>query len=205
MTLVNCYATLAQVKAELGITTSTHDSTLDVSINAASRQIDGWCGWRFWQDASVVDRQFRADNPRYVCIPEGISTTTGLVVKIDEDGDGTFETTLTISTDFILEPLNAADMVPVWPFTEILLADNYYFPRLSNGRPGVQVTAKFGWPAVPDDVTKACLIQAAQLFKAKDTAFDVADFGQEGPIRVGQPMNKLARGLLAPYRKAVVG
>lgn len=206
MTVTNGYCTLAQLKAEvLPATSSTFDSQLEASINAASRQIDGWCGWRFWQDSTVVDRQFRADDSCYVCIPEGISTTTGLVVKTDEDGDGTFETTLTISTDFILEPLNAADMVPVWPYTEILAVGNFYFPQLWNGRPGVQVSAKFGWPAVPDDVTKACLIQAAQLFKAKDTAFDVADFGQEGPIRVGQPLNKLARGLLAPYRKATVG
>lgn len=213
MTLVNCYATLAQVKAELNITTTTHDTTLDIAINGASRQIDGHCGWRFWQDGSVVAREFYALNYRCCDLlfqPEstdgaGISTTTGLIVKIDEDGDGTFETTLAITTDFILKPLNAADRVPVWPYTEVYLADNYRFPCLANGRPGVQVTAKFGWPAVPDDVTKACLIQAAQLFKAKDTAFDVADFGQEGPIRVGQPMNKLARGLLAPYRKVAVG
>lgn len=201
---MNCYATLAQVKADLSLGVNTdHDTELDVAINAASRHIDGYTGWRFWQDASVVDRQYRAEDPRYVCVPEGISTTTGLVVKIDDDGDGTFETTLTINTDFILEPLNAADMVPVWPYTEILLADNYFFPRPYNGRPGVQVTAKFGWSAVPDDVTKACIILAHDFYKARDTPFGVAGDASIGFLRVGQ--NRTASMLLAPYKKPSIG
>lgn len=169
------------------------------------------CGWRFWQDSSVATREFYALDYRCCDLlfqPEstdgaGISTTTGLVVKIDEDGDGTFETTLTISTDFILKPLNAADRVPVWPYTEIYLADNYRFPCLSNGRPGVQVTAKFGWPAVPDDVTTATLMLAADLHKSKDTQFGVAGTNDYGFVRMSK--NNLAMALLAPYMKASVG
>jgi hypothetical protein len=52
-----------------------------------------------------------------------------------------------------------------------------------DGRPTVQVTAKFGWPAVPDDVTKACLVQAGQLHKAKDTPFGVAGVSDMGVLR----------------------
>lgn len=203
MAITNGYATDAQLKAALGATNDDQLAQRELSIEAASRQLDGWCGRRFWVDATAVDRQFWADDPR--CLPvDDISSTTGLVVKIDTDGDGTFETTLTIATDFILLPANAADEVPVWPYTEVWLADNYYWPRLSNGRPGVQVTAKFGWPAVPDDIEKACIIQATQLFKAKDAAFGVADF-DGGAMRITAGLHPTAKALAAPYRKAPVG
>ena len=204
MALTNAYATLAEFKSELGGQGSTHDSELEAALNAASRSIDGYTGWPhgFWQDSTVAVRTFRADS-RYCClIPEGISTTTGLIVKLDDDGDGTFETTLTINTDFILEPLNAAVNVPVWPYTEIVAVDNYSF-QSGYGRPGVQVTAKFGWPAVPDDVEKACIVLAHDLFKMKDAPFGVAGIADMGVLRVTQ--NKTVSMLLAPYRRPSVG
>lgn len=206
MTITNGYCTLPQLKGELGLQVSNtnNDTELELAINAASRQIDGYTGWRFWQDGTVVAREYFADSHTCVCVPEGISTVTGLIVKIDEDGDGTFETTLTISTDFFLAPVNAGDNVPAWPYTEIILADNYSFPLLANRRPGVQVTAKFGWPAVPDDVTKACIVLAHDLFKSKDAPFGVAGIADTGVMRVGQ-MRADLRGLLAQYRKPSVG
>lgn len=177
---------------------------MEQSINAASREIDGWCGRRFWQDSTVAAREFYADDAR-CCHVDDISTVTGLVVKIDEDADGTFETTLTITTDFVLLPSNAADESPARPYTEIRLVDNYSFPVPGNGRPGVQVTAKFGWPAVPDDVTKACLVQATDLFKAKDAVFAIAGGAELGQLRVTSGLNRIAKALLAPYRLPAVG
>lgn len=214
MAITRGYATLAQLRSEIGNYESSDtadDSKLELAVEAASRQIDAYCGQRFWQDDSVAIREFYADSKRccYVDTDKaaGISTTTGLIVKIDDDGDGTFETTLTIATDFILLPRNAEDEdTPDRPYTEVWLADNYYFPLLSNGRPGVQVTAKFGWAAVPDDVEKACLIQAEMLFKVKDAPFGVASFGMEGnALRVRSKLHPLAEGLLADYRKPAVG
>lgn len=201
--LTNAYCTLAQLKAEvLPATSSTFDSQLEASINAASRQIDGWCGWRFWQDASVVAREFRADDPRYCCIPEGISTTTGLIVKIDDDGDGTFETTLTVNTDFYLAPLNADGDGRGW--SELVLANNYGFPVLANGRPGVQVTARFGWPTVPDVVVEATINQAILLYKSKDSAFGAAAL-PDGTAVFTPALNKTTKALLAGVRVEPVG
>jgi hypothetical protein len=205
--LTNAYCTLPQVKRTLGISDTLDDDLIELNINAASRQIDGHCGRRFWQDGTVQDRQFWADDPSclYVSGMDGdISTVTGLVVKTDDDGDGTFETTLTIATDFILLPANAADRTPVWPYEEIRLVGNYSFPRLSNGRPGVQVTAKFGWPAVPDDVEEACIRQAAQLYEAKNAVLGAVALGETAGMRVGRGMNPFAESLLAPYRLASI-
>lgn len=209
MAVTNGYCTLAQVRAELGgvyaVADTSDDTMIELSIEAASRQIDGYCDRRFWQDSTVVAREYHAFSPLSV-ETDDISTTTGLVVKIDDDGDGTFETTLTISTDFLVLPVNAGDEAPVRPYTEIILVDNYQFPRPSNGRPGVQVTAKFGWPAVPDNVEKACIIQAIQLFKAKDAAFGIATFGDVGGgLRVHAGLNPIAKALVEQFAKPSVG
>lgn len=209
MAITNGYATLAQVRKELGGTYAVadvdDDTMIELSIEAASRQIDGHCGRRFWQDPTVKTREYHAYSG-YCVEVDDISTTTALVVKTDETADGTFGTTLTISTDFLLMPLNAADQVPVQPYTEIHVTDNYYLPRPSNGRPGVQVTAQFGWPAVPDNVEKACIIQAVQLFKAKDAAFGVASFGEMGGgMRVHAGLNPIAKALVAQYAHPAVG
>lgn len=207
------YATVAELKSELGIGDIADDDEITLAISAASRQVEGFCGRRFWQDAAVVTREFYADSPRCVDLldqpEEGpsteISTTTGLIVKIDEDGDGTFETTLTIATDFILLPRNAA--ADIRGFSEIWLADNFHFPRLSNGRPGVQATAKFGWPAVPDPVKRATLRQAGLLFKSKDAVFGAMALGESTALFLRDTLDKTAKGLLmaANLQKAVVG
>lgn len=205
------YCTTAEVKARLNITDATDDSIIGSAISGASRQIDGWCGRSFWQDATVVAREFYADSPTCLDLLDQpgeqpareVSTVTGLIVKTDGDGDGTFETTLTISTDFLLMPRNAAD--DGRGFSEIHLVGSGSFPRLSNGRAGVQITARFGWPAVPDDVNEACMIQAAQLFKMKDAAFGIASFGDGSAMRVGRNLNEQAKALLAPYQIVPVG
>ena len=203
MAISNGYTTLALLKAELGIptATTTYDTKAEQAVEAASRQIDGHCGRRFWQDGSVVVREFYADNFQE-CFTDDISTTTGLIVKTDSNQDGTYATTLTISTNFIVLPTNAGDRSPVWPYEMLRIVDGTSaFTVEDFGRPGVQVTAKFGWPAVPTDIAKACLIQATQLFKASDAVFGGMSFGDGGFMRVRSDLTPMAVGLLAPYCK----
>lgn len=201
--LTNAYTTTDRLKAELNETAERNELRYIAAINAASRQIDGFCGRRFWQDTAVVDRQYYAYSDRVACVDD-ISTTTGLVVKLDVDDDGTFETTLTISTHFLLQPLNAADGYPVRPYNDIWLTDDspQWFPRSSSGRPGLQVTAKFGWPAVPDDVEMACLIQAKGLYKAAATqTTGFQGVGVDGLVVRTPPLDYTAQMLLMPYRR----
>lgn len=196
MALVNAYCTLAEAKADQSITDSISDTILDYAINAASRQIDGHTGRRFWQDGTVVNRTYWAEDSGW-CVVDDISTTTGLVVKSDDDLDGVYETTLTITTDFILTPRNAALDVPVRPFECIQTVTGAKFAV--GDRPGVQVSAKFGWPAVPDDVRKACIIQSWQLAKSSSAPFGVISFGDTGFMQMRAPMNPQAAALLEPY------
>jgi len=196
MTLTNCYCTVAEAKADQSISDTISDTVLDVAINAASRQIDGYCARRFWQDGTVVARTYFPDD-NLTCVVDDISTTTGLVVKTDDSMDGTFATTLTITTGFILTPSNAAAMVPVHPYETVLAVSGFTFAV--GDRPSVQVTAKFGWPAVPDDVKKACIIQSWQLAKSQAAPFGVLSFGDAGFMQLQRGMHPQAAILLEPY------
>jgi hypothetical protein len=205
MALTNCYAALDDLQRELNISDSYSDIKLEAALSAASRQIDGYCGRFFYQDATVEVRTYHPDDYSMLEVDD-ISTTTGLIVKVDNDDDGTFETTLTIATNFILTPTNAEVSWPVQPYTGIRIVDSGVssFPIHTSGRPSVQITAKFGWPAVPDDVFKACLIQAAQLYKSSDAVFGGLNF-DTGIFRVRGPINPMAEALLERYCKGRVG
>lgn len=205
MAITNGYAALDDIKLELGISDSLSDTKLELAISAASRQIDGYCQRFFYQDSAVTERTYYPDD--YLSLEvDDISTTTGLIVKVDNNDDGTFETTLTINTNFILTPTNAADEYPIRPYTGIRIVDSGLssFPVYSSGRPSVSVTAKFGWPAVPEDVEKACLIQSAQLFKSSDAVFGGLNF-DTGVFRVRGTLNPMAEALLERYAKPRVG
>ena len=204
MAITNGYTDLPTFKAAMGIESSdtTDDTALETSIETASRQIEAHCGKgrKFWQDATVVARSYYPDNARTLCVDD-ISTTTGLIVKLDDGDDATYSTTLTINTDFILLPLNAAAEYPVQPWTQIRLLDGVTsgFTRLSSGRPYVQVTAQFGWSAVPNAVARACIVQARSIFKSEDTTFGFVQAGIDGqPLRVPN-LHPMAKAQLEPF------
>jgi hypothetical protein len=198
------YCDLDELKSELGITDTDDDTKLTRAIAAASRQIDQYCGRRFWQDPDPVARRFRPDSAGVVYVDD-ISTSDDLIVAVDDSATGVYGTTLTVDSDFFLEPFNASSSIPVRPYEEIHIGDTSqaYFPSFRNA--SVQITARWGWPAVPDDICKATCLQAAQLFKSKDAVFGVAAFGEFGPLRVRSALNPIAEGLIAPYAKPAVG
>lgn len=206
MSITNGYASLDQLKAEVGIsTTDTKDDTrLEIAVASASRQIDAYCGRRFWQDSTVQVRYFHAYDPYCVDVAD-ISTTTGLIVAIDTAATGTWSTTLTINTDFVLTPENAAAEVPVWPYTGLELVDGSYAPTRSDSyrRASVKITAKFGWPAVPDAVMKACLVQSTLLFKSSDAWSGGLQLSPEfgGVMRIRERLHPMAAGLVEEFVK----
>lgn len=198
------YCTTEAVKALLGqdANDTENEARIEAAITAASRQIDDHCGKgrKFFQDAAVVNRSYWPIDRDHLFVDD-ISTTVGLVVKVDDDDDGTFETTLTISSDFIVEPVNAAAETPVRPYTRIRLLDGTLtgWQRLSSGRPYVQVTAKFGWPAIPDAIERACALQAINIYKSSDM-FDAAiQLASVGAGLSMPTMNRQAVYLLAGY------
>lgn len=206
MALTHCYATLRQLASSVGIPDGDplDDPKLEDALNAASRQIDGWCGQRFWQDDTVTTRYFTAEDG-VIDLTEGgiagISTSTGLIVATDDAGALTYGTTWA-STDYRLLPLHASDAGQPWTVLGPSPVGRYAFPYDSSS---VKITAKFGWATVPDDVERACVILATDLFKAKDAVFGVAGMSDLGALRVPSGINRMAKSLLAPYRLPAVG
>lgn len=206
MALTNAYCTLAEVREHLGDGSSVLTTALlERAINASSRAIDRYCGRRFWLDAAVAVRTYRPDSLASTYVDD-IGTATGLIVKTGTDGT-TFPTTWA-STDFVLEPRNAGivgsgSTADAHAFWEIVAIAGRTFSQHAY-RPTLQVTARFGWSAVPPDVSEACILKAVSLFKRKDAPFGVAGFDQFGAVRVGRSDPGVME-LLGPFRHPVVG
>lgn len=207
MAITNGYATLAEVKDLLEITATADDTLLELAVEAASRQIDELTDRRFWQDASAVARTFtfvrRGDvnrPPADVLQVPDISTSTGLIVKTDDNDDGTFETTWTLTTDFVLLPLNADKEAPIEPWTAIRVANdgNKDFPSTHGS---VEITARYGWPAVPTPVKQATLLQAARVFTRKHSPQGIAGFADQPPILMPTRPDPDVVALIRKYRR----
>lgn len=198
MTITNGYCTLAELKQVLRVTDTVDDVLFSARINEASRVIDDYCNRRFFADTTATARLFVASESTSVLVDD-ISTATGLVVKSDSAGDGTYATTLT-AADFQAEPLNAISRGV--PITMIRTTASGYLSTTA-APAGVQVTAKWGWPAVPEPVQSACVILAGRLVKRGDSLLGVAGFGDLGAITV-RSIDPDVQRMLAPYRVLVV-
>lgn len=207
MAITNGYCTLAQLKSYIdqgGNVTlgSGDDSELEFAINSASRSIDSWCNRRFYVDGAVSARVFVAESTTRLKVDD-FSTSTGLVVKTDSTGNGTFDRTWT-AADYQLHPLNGVvEGIEGWPYWIIEAIDAEAFPVDRRAR--VQVTAKWGWAAVPDPVLQACLVQSLANFKRKDAPFGVIGFDElTGAVRAGGALESAAQTHLAPYRRGEI-
>jgi hypothetical protein len=158
---------------------------LERALNSASRAVDHYTGRRFWADAATSVRTYNGSGTP-VLIVDDISDRASVSVKVGYDG-ATFTETRTAGVDFILEPRNAdASTGQAFAFWQLRGIQGRYWPRLDFFGPTVQVTAKFGWSAVPPEVNEATLLKAASLFKRKDAPFAVAGFGEFGVVRIGR-------------------
>ena len=192
------YVALSELKSALGITGSTDDDFLNLAIDSAEESIDDLCGRVFTAAGSASARTYRAQP--YLAVTDDISTLTGLVVKTDTSGDGTFDTTWA-STDIQAEPLN--NLVKGRSVNNLRAVGSYTFPVYGDGLASVEVTAKWGWPAVPDSIKQATLMLASRLYSRKASPMGVIGVGDFGPVRVSRADPDIAH-LLMDYRRAGV-
>jgi hypothetical protein len=197
--MANLYAQLDDLKSLLRIPASdtVDDAQLTRSIEAASRRIDGVCDRVFYQEPTATARVYDATNLASVSIDD-VSTLDGFVVKVDDGFD--YATTLVLNVDFRVEPLNNLSKgLPVYRLVSL----SGIFPR-STVRPGVQVTARWGWPSVPTAITEATLLMAGRLFKRGDSLLGVAGFTDMGVITV-RGVDPDVDHLIQPFRRMAVG
>lgn len=192
------YCTLSELKQALRITDQMDDSLLATSIDAASRWIDGWCERTFTVASGTATRDFVPSGrfePLYIDDATSIAS-----VKIDDDLDYSFGTTLRAGLDYQLEPVNGRADGLVLPYYRIVPVEDGYWP-VWEGRATVRVEGTFGWAAVPDAVNTACIFQAARIYTRFASPAGVVSFGDMGAVRVSRMLDPEVEALLSPYRR----
>ena len=212
----NEYATLTDIKATLTLTGETFaDADLRLGLTAASRAIDNICERRFWLDTDATTVRYytptRRDARRILEIDDLV---TFAALDTDNDGDGVFENSWTLYTDFVLEPLNGAEDGLPYTLIRALPQGTHMFPGGPRGiMPGgviprsVRVTGQFGWSSVPDEIQQATVILAGRLTRrSREAPFGLIGFAME----TGTNVASLSRTdpdvmmLLAPFRRHLV-
>lgn len=194
MALGDNYATLEELKTRLEITRDSDDTRLAAALTAASRGVEKYCGRQFNTAGSATARKYRPDAP-FITKVDDFQTISAL--KTDDGNTGT-ATTVWASTDYELYPLNGVvDGEPGWPSWTIESVLGRIFPHYR--RATVEVTAVWGWAAVPAAVKESCLIAAEEIFKLRDTPFGIGGYGDFGVIRVRD--NPFTARMLSPYRR----
>lgn len=180
--MANDYADLATFKQMLKVEDddASRDDLMARALTTASRSIDKATGQRFWLDPEPVARTYRLAG-RTVCeadgdvlLVDGIGTVDGLLV---ESGSGD---TWTPVTGYETTPDNA--LLNGRPVTGLLRVGGDW----GYGTTRIRVTARFGWPAVPDDIATAALIQASRLYKRKDSPEGVTGSAEWGVVRLSR-------------------
>jgi hypothetical protein len=129
------YATIGDIKGVLGITSTTDDTVIRKIAEAASRAIDQYCNRYFYTETAT--KYFQGSNSPLRLAPDLLSVTT---LKTDEDGDATFENTLTVTTDYLLKPFNT------FPKTQIILSDDSNYGSFGSGsKRGVEIAGIWGY------------------------------------------------------------
>lgn len=164
------YLTVDELGAYTGADDGVDDAELAHAITAASRAIDQLTNRQFGKVAAEL-RTYTA-RPDYqggywAVDVDDYMTAVGLVVAVDGNTVATFDKA----------PLTAAQKGRPWTRV-VFTADSEYSPATHPYK--VDVTAQWGWTAVPAAVAAACKVQAARFFKRRDAPFGVAGSPDQG-------------------------
>ena len=193
MAITNGYCTLAQIKSAVGINDSVDDALLEMAVESASRQIDSYTE-RIFYDGGTATRIFTPlDN--FVCATDDFRTLTR--IRTSEDGE-TYDTEWD-STDWQEEPLNRIAGGIETAFTQVRAVKDYLFPT-RGGDATVEMTAVWGWPSIPIQITQATVMLASRIFKRLDAPLGIVS-GELGSMRVGFKLDPDVQHLIDPFRK----
>jgi hypothetical protein len=186
MAILNGYATLPEFLSRYvpaAPTDAARDTTIEGTIQAVSRSIDLLGPRRFWVNAADALETRYCTVKKLIgglfWLPDDVVSITTLAS--DNDGDGTYEVTWA-ATDYKLGPPNAA--LDGWPYN--------YIRRLPLGlcwlpegiEDGIKIIGRFGFPAVPAQITEACYLQSYRLYLRKTSPFGVAGSADMGQVMV---------------------
>lgn len=180
------YATVSELATYMGLAdnyangqmrTTGQETRFQQALDAASALIDQDCNRAFSQRTAVKD--LISEGGDTLRIPDLVSVTS---LRVDDDGDGTFETVLP-ATDYELNYYNNGD--DVWPYEYIIRIDTWWpRPTWTGRRKLVRIDGVWGWPSVPVAIKQATLIQAARLVQRSNAALGVQGISDFGPFSI---------------------
>lgn len=164
----NVYATVARVKGQLGLASTSYDADILYSLEAVSRAIDDFCDraffpiseTRYFGDAVVADA---------LRIDDVLTITT---LKQDTTGDGTFNQTWTAGTDYVLAPYNS---FPKWEVRKPLTSEKDW----CNEPRAVEIDGVWGYRSTADysrtasDTSAAGIDDSATTLELDASAADI--------------------------------
>lgn len=172
------YITRQELKSYMGLEGTTDDALVDDAISSASREIERHCNRQFNDSGAVSARRYRATRCDEIAVDD-FWTTTGFILEIDVNGDGTSWTTVA-ATEYELTPLNRMVNGVEWVYWKIEMVGSTKLPV--SRRACVRVTAQWGWEELPSDVKQAVKMLASDTFQVKDSRMGVAGSDQFGTI-----------------------
>ena len=192
------YTTRAVVKTYLGIPsgTASEDDAIDAAIDAAEAEIDNYTGRSFSVPGSTSTKVYRPMNDRVVLVDD-IAQTTSLVLKVDSSDDGTYDETLTVTSEFVVDGNQA-------PYRVIRRVDGSSFPRYTSDRATIQVEAYYGYGmSIPKAIVQASTVLGARLYQRRSSPLGF-QAGLEGDaVRISR-IDPDVRALLSGYRLLAV-
>jgi hypothetical protein len=189
MAVTDSYCTAAEYRAGIDQDDTAEDAEILLYLTAVSRLIENRIGpmisgvpRHFTKDAAVTARYFEHPGSTETVMIDGIvpvgrgsrrlwvddiGDLTNMTVKVDLNADydvADAGETLTINTDFVVGPWNAAKGGEAWPYTFLeLMTTSTAINAWPTAPKSIEITAIFGWPAVPEAIKRATIALAKQL------------------------------------------
>lgn len=176
------------------------DDLMTLTVAATSAWVDSYTHRDFNLADEASARYFDTRDAGMLLVDD-IGDAT-ISVASDSAQDGTWATSWATS-DFQVNPLGA--LAAGEPITGLLAVGSYTFPPVSRRQGLIRVTARWGWPEVPDAVKQATLIQASRFYKRHESPTGVLGGSDFGVVRVGTRVDPDVEMMLAPYRYVLVG
>ena len=205
------YATADELRDFVRIDDDADDAVLTAALAGASRMIDHAADprpgrWRQFGRTDEPEARYFTPSRRgydvylrdqWVAETDDIATEVGLDVAADVSGDGAY----VAITGTVLLPRNAAGQGLPWSSVLFTGSSMPCPPLIAES---VKVTAEWGWPAVPDAICEACMIQASRLISRRDAPFGVAGSPEVGSeVRLLAKLDPDADNLVRPYVRKI--
>lgn len=160
MSISAAYATAVEYRAATDKTDPGQDAEITFDLLAISRYIDGEMRRFFSADATPVIRIYvPKESTTILSVNDMAATPTQ--IRVDANNNGQFQRTLAAS-DYELLPRNTDKLPEPWPFTQVVLTPWSTVSAFTAGQ-RIEITARYGWPAVPEAIKRATIHLTAIL------------------------------------------